>query len=181
MHEPAPIALAVELYTLSKSFSMAGWRVAFLVGNPAVVAGLTRLKSWLDYGTFQPIQIAAIAALTDAPDTPDAVAEVYRERRDVLCDGLARVGWEIHRPRATMFAWAAIPERFRSLGSVGFAELLAREAHVAVSPGAGSGCSSSSSTAGPISIDMQCECPFDDSVSSSSETFSVRRSQSSWA
>ncbi len=131
--------VAVELYTLSKSFSMAGWRVAFLVGNPAVVAGLTRLKSWLDYGTFQPIQIAAIAALTDAPDTPDAVAEVYRERRDVLCDGLARVGWEIHRPRATMFAWAEIPERFRSLGSVGFAELLAREAHVAVSPGAGFG------------------------------------------
>ena len=136
---PGAKDVAVELYTLSKSFSMAGWRVAFLVGNPAVVAGLTRLKSWLDYGTFQPIQIAAIAALTDAPDTPDAVAEVYRERRDVLCDGLARVGWEIHRPRATMFAWAEIPERFRSLGSVGFAELLAREAHVAVSPGAGFG------------------------------------------
>jgi alanine-synthesizing transaminase len=136
---PGAKDVAVELYTLSKSFSMAGWRVAFLVGNAAVVAGLTRLKSWLDYGTFQPIQIAAIAALTDAPDTPDAVAEVYRERRDVLCDGLARVGWEIHRPRATMFAWAEIPERFRSLGSVGFAELLAREAHVAVSPGAGFG------------------------------------------
>ncbi len=136
---PGAKDVAVELYTLSKSFSMAGWRVAFLVGNPAVVSGLTRLKSWLDYGTFQPIQIAAIAALTDAPDTPDAVAEVYRERRDVLCDGLARVGWEIHRPRATMFAWAEIPERFRSLGSVGFAELLAREAHVAVSPGAGFG------------------------------------------
>jgi alanine-synthesizing transaminase len=136
---PGAKDVAVELYTLSKSFSMAGWRVAFLVGNPAVVSGLTRLKSWLDYGTFQPIQIAAIAALTDAPDTPDAVAEVYRERRDVLCDGLARVGWEIHRPRATMFAWAEIPEWLRSLGSVGFAELLAREAHVAVSPGAGFG------------------------------------------
>lgn len=131
--------VAVELYTLSKSFSMAGWRIAFLVGNREVVAGLTRLKSWLDYGVFQPIQIAAIAALTDAADTPDTVVEVYRERRDVLCDGLARVGWEVRRPRATMFAWAEIPAPFRELGSVGFAELLAREAHVAVSPGAGFG------------------------------------------
>ncbi len=136
---PGAKDVAVELYTLSKSFSMAGWRVAFLVGNPVVVAGLARLKSWLDYGTFQPIQIAAIAALTEAAETPDTVVEVYRERRDALCDGLERVGWQIRRPRATMFAWAEIPERFQELGSVGFAELLAREAHVAVSPGAGFG------------------------------------------
>jgi alanine-synthesizing transaminase len=136
---PEAREVAVELYTLSKSFSMAGWRVGFLVGNPAVVAGLTRLKSWLDYGTFQPIQIAAISALTEAPDTPNEVAEIYRGRRDTLCDGLARIGWDVPRPRATMFVWAPVPERYRELGSLAFAEHLAREAQVAVSPGAGFG------------------------------------------
>jgi alanine-synthesizing transaminase len=136
---PGARDVAVELYTLSKSFSMAGWRVGFLVGNPAVVAGLTRLKSWLDYGTFQPIQIAAISALTEAPDTPNEVAEIYRGRRDALCDGLARIGWDVPRPRATMFVWAPVPERYRGLGSLAFAEHLAREAHVAVSPGSGFG------------------------------------------
>jgi alanine-synthesizing transaminase len=136
---PGARDVAVELYTLSKSFSMAGWRVGFLVGNPAVVAGLTRLKSWLDYGTFQPIQIAAISALTEAPDTPNEVAEIYRGRRDALCDGLARIGWDVPRPRATMFVWAPVPERHRGLGSLAFAEHLAREAHVAVSPGSGFG------------------------------------------
>jgi alanine-synthesizing transaminase len=137
---PGARDVAVELYTLSKSFSMAGWRVGFLVGNPAVVAGLTRLKSWLDYGTFQPIQIAAISALTEAPDTPNEVAEIYRGRRDALCDGLARIGWgDVPRPRATMFVWAPVPERYRELGSLAFAEHLAREAHVAVSPGSGFG------------------------------------------
>jgi len=136
---PGAREVAVELYTLSKSFSMAGWRVGFLVGNPEVVAGLTRLKSWLDYGTFQPIQIAAISALTEASDTPNEVAEVYRGRRDALCEGLARVGWDVPRPRATMFVWAPLPERFRELGSFGFAEHLAREGHVAVSPGSGFG------------------------------------------
>jgi alanine-synthesizing transaminase len=136
---PGARDVAVELYTLSKSFSMAGWRVGFLVGNPAVVAGLTRLKSWLDYGTFQPIQIAAISALTEAPDTPNEVAEIYRGRRDALCDGLARIGWNVPRPRATMFVWAPVPERYRELGSLAFAEHLAREAHVAVSPGSGFG------------------------------------------
>jgi alanine-synthesizing transaminase len=136
---PGARDVAVELYTLSKSFSMAGWRVGFLVGNAAVVAGLGRLKSWLDYGTFQPIQIAAITALTEAPDTPTEVAETYRARRDALCDGLARIGWEIPRPRATMFAWAPLPESHRHLDSLAFAELLAREARVAVSPGSGFG------------------------------------------
>jgi alanine-synthesizing transaminase len=136
---PGAREVAVELYTLSKSFSMAGWRVGFLVGNAQVVAGLARLKSWLDYGTFQPIQIAAITALTEASETPNEVAEVYRDRRDVLCDGLARVGWEVPRPRATMFVWAPVPERYLELGSFAFAELLARDAHVAVSPGSGFG------------------------------------------
>jgi alanine-synthesizing transaminase len=131
--------VAVELYTLTKSFSMAGWRVGFLVGNPEVCQALARLKSWLDYGTFQPIQIAAITAMNEAPETPVEVAKVYGSRRDALCDGLERLGWAITRPRATMFAWAAIPEPYQALGSLPFAELLAREARVAVSPGVGFG------------------------------------------
>ncbi len=136
---PGAEEVAVELYTLSKSFSMAGWRVGFLAGNERIVTGLGRLKSWLDYGTFQPIQIAAITAMNEAPETPAVVAEVYRSRRDALCDGLARAGWEIPRPRGTMFAWARVPEPYDHLGSLAFAELLAREAHVAVSPGVGFG------------------------------------------
>jgi alanine-synthesizing transaminase len=145
-HEPPSILqvpgadeLCVELYTLTKSFSMAGWRVGFLVGNAAVVQALARLKSWLDYGTFQPIQIAAITAMNEAPDYPTEVCEIYRSRRDVLCDGLARIGWEFPKPRGTMFVWAPIPERYRALGSLPFAEKLAREASVAVSPGVGFG------------------------------------------
>jgi alanine-synthesizing transaminase len=131
--------VAVELYSLTKSFSMAGWRVGFLVGNAEVVAALARLKSYLDYGTFQPIQIASIVAMNEATDYPERVNEVYRGRRDALCDGLARLGWEVERPRATMFVWAPIPETYRSLGSLGFAVKLAREAKVAVSPGEGFG------------------------------------------
>ncbi len=136
---PGAADVAVELYTLTKSFSMAGWRVGFLVGNADVCRALARLKSWLDYGTFQPIQIAAITALNDAPETPAAVCEVYRSRRDALCDGLDRVGWSFAKPRGTMFAWAPVPEAFRPLGSLAFAEHLAREAEVAVSPGVGFG------------------------------------------
>ena len=131
--------IAVELYTLTKSFSMAGWRVGFLLGNAEVVAALARLKSYLDYGTFQPIQIAAIVAMNEAPETPREVCEVYRSRRDALCDGLARAGWAFPKPRGTMFAWAPIPEPYRAMGSLPFAELLAREAKVAVSPGIGFG------------------------------------------
>jgi alanine-synthesizing transaminase len=145
-HEPPSILqiagadeLCVELYTLTKSFSMAGWRVGFLVGNAAVVQALARLKSWLDYGTFQPIQIAAITAMNEAPGYPAEVCAIYRSRRDVLCDGLARIGWEFPKPQGTMFVWAPIPERFRALGSLPFAEKLAREASVAVSPGVGFG------------------------------------------
>ena len=114
---------------------MAGWRVGFVVGNAEVVGALARLKSWLDYGTFQPIQIAAIVAMNELPDYPREVSAIYQSRRDALCDGLARAGWSFPKPKGTMFVWAPIPERFRALGSLAFAEKLAREASVAVSPG----------------------------------------------
>jgi alanine-synthesizing transaminase len=136
---PGSADVAVELYTLTKSFSMAGWRVGFLVGNAEVCSALARLKSWLDYGTFQPIQIAAITAMNEAPETPSLVCDVYRSRRDALCGGLDRAGWSFPRPRGTMFAWAPVPEPFRQLGSLAFAERLAREGRVAVSPGSGFG------------------------------------------
>jgi alanine-synthesizing transaminase len=145
-HEPPSILqaegageVAVELYSLTKSYSMAGWRVGFLVGNAEVVGALTRLKSYLDYGTFQPIQIASIVALNEARDYPRTVNEIYRGRRDALVDGLARIGWDVPRPRGTMFAWARIPEPYRDLGSLDFSLRLAREARVAVSPGEGFG------------------------------------------
>jgi alanine-synthesizing transaminase len=130
---------SVELYTLTKGFSMAGWRVGFLVGRADVVAALARLKSYLDYGTFQPIQIASIVAMTESPDYPREVCDVYRSRRDTLCEGLTRAGWAIAKPRGTMFVWAEIPDAYRGLGSVEFAVRLTREAKVAVSPGAGFG------------------------------------------
>ena len=130
---------AVELYSLTKSFSMAGWRVGFIVGRPDVVAALAKLKSYLDYGTFQPIQIAAIVALRAAPDYPAEICETYLRRRDALCSGLARAGWPVEPPLGTMFVWAPIPERFRALGSLEFATRLARDAHVATSPGIGFG------------------------------------------
>jgi alanine-synthesizing transaminase len=130
---------AVELYSMTKSFSMAGWRVGFMVGRPDVVAALTKLKSYLDYGTFQPIQIAATVTLREAPDYPAEVCEIYRLRRDALCRGLDRAGWHVEPPLGTMFVWAEIPDRFRALGSLEFALLLAREANVAVSPGIGFG------------------------------------------
>jgi len=136
---PGADEVCVELYTLTKSFSMAGWRVGFLVGNATVVQALARLKSWLDYGTFQPVQIAAITAMNEVPDYPEEISAIYRQRRDALCTGLTRAGWETPPPRATMFVWAPIPERFRELGSLAFAELLAREGGVAVSPGIGFG------------------------------------------
>jgi alanine-synthesizing transaminase len=131
--------VAVELYSLTKGFSMPGWRVGFLLGNAEVVRALGRLKSYLDYGTFQPIQIAAIVAMNEAPEYPLEVCELYRSRRDALCDGLARVGWEVPRPLGTMFVWAPIPEPYRALGSLEFALKLIREAKVAVSPGVGFG------------------------------------------
>ena len=130
---------AVELYSLTKSFSMAGWRVGFVVGRADVVAALAKLKSYLDYGTFQPIQIAATVALREAEEYPATVCEIYRGRRDALIRGLARAGWEVDPPQGTMFVWAPIPERYAHLGSLEFALLLAREASVAVSPGVGFG------------------------------------------
>ncbi len=131
--------VAVELYSMTKSFSMAGWRVAFLVGNPEVVAALAKLKSYLDYGTFQPIQIAATVTLNEAPDYPKEALAIYQARRDTLCGGLNRIGWNIEPPMGTMFAWAPIPEQYSDMGSVEFASLLVREANVAVSPGVGFG------------------------------------------
>ncbi|MCU1356274.1 MAG: aspartate/tyrosine/aromatic aminotransferase [Acidimicrobiales bacterium] len=130
---------AVELYSMTKSFSMAGWRIAYLVGNSEVVQALAKLKSYLDYGTFQPIQIAATVTLNEDPDHPREVLPIYQARRDALCDGLARIGWEMTPPQATMFAWAPIPEPYRELGSIEFASFLVREAQVAVSPGVGFG------------------------------------------
>jgi alanine-synthesizing transaminase len=131
--------VAVELYSMTKSFSMAGWRVAYLVGNAEVVAALAKLKSYLDYGTFQPIQIAATVALNEAPDYPKVATEIYQTRRDALCNGLQRIGWEMTPPMGTMFAWAPIPEPYREMGSVEFCKKLVTEARVAVSPGVGFG------------------------------------------
>jgi alanine-synthesizing transaminase len=130
---------AVELYSMTKAFSMAGWRMAYLVGNAEVVQALAKLKSYLDYGAFQPIQIAATVTLNEDPDHPERAQAVYQSRRDALCDGLARIGWEVEPPRGTMFVWAPIPEPYRELGSVEFASMLVKEARVATSPGIGFG------------------------------------------
>ncbi len=130
---------AVELYSLTKSFSMAGWRVGFVVGCADVIAALAKLKSYLDYGTFQPIQIAATVALRQASDYPAEVCATYRRRRDALCGGLERAGWPVEPPLGTMFVWAPIPEQLQGLGSLEVALRLAREAGVAVSPGIGFG------------------------------------------
>jgi len=130
---------AVELYSMTKSFSMAGWRMAFLLGNAEVVGALAKLKSYLDYGSFQPVQIAATVTLNEAGDYPVEVNAVYEARRNALCDGLSRIGWEVPRPRGTMFVWAPIPEPYRAEGSIAFATRLVRECDVAVSPGVGFG------------------------------------------
>jgi len=131
--------VAVELYSMTKSFSMAGWRSAFLVGNKEVVQALAKLKSYLDYGAFQPIQIATTVTLNEAPDFPNEVLQIYQSRRDTLCDGLDRIGWSFAPPKGTMFAWAPIPEPYQEMGSIEFASFLVREANVAVSPGIGFG------------------------------------------
>ena len=130
---------AVELYSMTKSFSMAGWRVAFLVGNKEVVGALAKLKSYLDYGTFQPIQIAATVTMNEASDYPLEVNATYESRRNALVDGLSRIGWEIEKPRGTMFAWAPIPEPYLEMGSIEFAKLIVTDCDVAVSPGVGFG------------------------------------------
>lgn len=131
--------IGVEFYSMSKSYCMAGWRVGFCVGNAAMVQALTRVKSYLDYGIFQPIQIAAAHALRSGQECVTETREIYRSRRDALVDALADNGWPVERPPATMFAWAPIPGAFLQLGSVEFARLLLREAAVVVSPGVGFG------------------------------------------
>ena len=131
--------VAVELYSMTKSFSMAGWRVAFLVGREDVVGALAKLKSYLDYGTFQPIQIAATVTLNEATDFPAEVSQVYESRRNALVDGLNRIGWEIEKPGGTMFVWARIPEPYRHMGSIEFATHVIEQCDVAVSPGVGFG------------------------------------------
>lgn len=130
---------AVELYSMTKSFSMAGWRCAFLVGNSSVVQALVKLKSYLDYGSFQPIQIAATVTMNEAPDFPKEVTAIYQGRRDALIDGLERIGWSIPKPKGSMFVWAPIPEPYADMDSVEFCSMLVRECEVATSPGIGFG------------------------------------------
>ncbi len=131
--------VGVEFYTLSKSYSMPGWRVGFCMGNQRLIHALTRIKSYLDYGIFQPVQIAATVALQGSDECVHEICDIYKERRDKLIEGLNRIGWETKAPKATMFVWARIPEPFRKMGSVEFSKLLLSEAHVAVSPGLGFG------------------------------------------
>ena len=141
MEVPGAKDVAVESYSLSKSYNMPGWRVGFLVGNSTLIAALARLKSYLDYGMFTPIQIASIFAL-EAPEADQWIADIrdtYQTRRDILCDGLMAAGWPVEKPKATMFVWAKIPPQFSDLGSMEFSKLLLKEAKVAVSPGIGFG------------------------------------------
>jgi len=136
---PGAKEIGVEMFSLSKSYSMPGWRVGFCVGNPTLVGALRRLKSYLDYGIFQPIQIASIIALNGPYDCVKEIVESYRKRRDTLVDGLNRIGWPLEKPKATMFVWAKIPDPYLKMGSVEFSKLLIKKAKVAVSPGIGFG------------------------------------------
>ena len=136
---PGAKDLGIEFFSLSKSYNMPGWRVGFGVGNKEMVHALARLKSYLDYGIFQPVQIAAIQALNGPQDCVEEIRETYRRRRDALVDGLDRVGWKIKKPRGTMFVWAEIPEPCKEMGSVAFSKFLLQEGKVAVSPGIGFG------------------------------------------
>ena len=136
---PGAKEIGVEFFSLSKSYSMPGWRVGFCVGNPELVGALKRIKSYLDYGIFQPIQIASIIALNGPYDCVQEIVDIYKERRDVLIDGLNRVGWSMDKPKGTMFVWAKIPEKFGNMGSVEFSKMLIEKAKVAVAPGIGFG------------------------------------------
>jgi alanine-synthesizing transaminase len=131
--------VAVEFYSLSKTYSMAGWRVGFAAGNKEIIHALYRMKSYLDYGMFQPIQIAAIIALKGDQSCVEEYRQIYQKRRDVLVEGLNRIGWKVEKPKATMFVWAKIPEKFRSMGSLEFSKMLLVDGKVAVSPGVGFG------------------------------------------
>jgi alanine-synthesizing transaminase len=139
LQAPGAKDVGVEFFTLSKSYNMPGWRVGFAVGNRRIIAALTRIKSYLDYGMFQPIQIASIIALNGPQECVQEIVDTYRARRDVLCDGLSRVGWKVDRPLATMFVWARIPDHYRAMGSLEFSKFLLDRARVAVSPGIGFG------------------------------------------
>jgi alanine-synthesizing transaminase len=139
MEIPGAREVAVEFFTLSKSYNMPGWRVGFAVGNRQMIAALARLKSYFDYGIFAPVQVAAIAALNGPQQCLTDIVETYRSRRDVLVSGLNRAGWPVEPPRATMFVWAPLPEPLRAMGSLEFAKFLLREARIAVSPGVGFG------------------------------------------
>ncbi len=136
---PGAKDVAVELYSMSKGYSMPGWRVGFVVGNKRMVSALTRIKSYLDYGMFQAIQVAATVALNGPHRVVEEAVEVYRKRRDCLVDGFARIGWEFPKPKGTMFVWAPVPERYAEIGSLEFSKLLLTKAKVAVSPGVGFG------------------------------------------
>jgi len=136
---PGAKDVAVEFFTLSKSYNMPGWRVGFMVGNPVLVSALARLKSYFDYGTFTPIQVASIAALEGPQECVAEICDTYRRRRDVLIEGLNKAGWQVASPKATMFVWAQIPEAYRELKSLEFSKLLLTDAKVAVSPGIGFG------------------------------------------
>jgi len=131
--------VGVEFFSLSKSYSMPGWRVGFCSGNSHMISALTRLKSYFDYGIFQPVQIASIIALNEMDESVRDITAIYKSRRDTLVDGLRRIGWSMEKPRATMFVWAKIPEAFVGMGSLEFSKLLLKEAKVAVSPGIGFG------------------------------------------
>lgn len=139
MQVPGAKDIAVEFFTLSKSYNMAGWRIGFMVGNPDLVAALARIKSYHDYGTFTPLQIAAIAALEGDQQCVLDIAATYQKRRDVLYKGLMEAGWQVDLPKASMYIWARIPEHYRDLGSLAFANLLLDKAKVSVSPGVGFG------------------------------------------
>ena len=136
---PGAKEIAVEFYSMSKTYSMPGWRVGFMCGNSSLVEALARLKSYLDYGIFTPIQVASITALDSSQDVIEEVCTTYKHRRDILCEGLNNAGWEVKKPMATMFVWAKIPEPYRQLRSLEFSKILLKEAHVAVSPGIGFG------------------------------------------
>ena len=139
LEAPGAKEVGVELFSLTKSYNMAGWRLAFCCGNRPMIHALARIKSYLDYGVFQPIQIAGIIALEGDQSCVEDIVEVYRKRRDVLVDGLNKLGWSVPKPKGTMFVWAPIPEAFRAMGSLEFAKMLIQECKVAVSPGIGFG------------------------------------------
>ena len=136
---PGAKEVAVEIFSMSKSYNMAGWRIGFCLGNPKMIAALARIKSYLDYGVFQPLQIAAIIALRECEEDTKKICALYQKRRDLLVGGLNKAGWAVEKPKGSMFVWAPIPEKFKSLGSLEFSKLMLEKALVAVSPGIGFG------------------------------------------